>query len=67
MPRSIIQSESEERYYGKTRKIRLRRCTRDNLHVWAKSNEKRYEKAVYHCLSCNKYKEEEKKICKNDA
>lgn len=67
MPRPIIQSESEEKDYGKTRAIRLRRCTRDGLHIWAQSNEKRYEKAVYHCLSCNKYKEEEKKLCKNDA
>lgn len=67
VPEPIIQSQTEERYYGRTRKIRLRRSTRDSLHVGAKSNEKRYEKAVYHCLSCIKYKEEKEKICKNDA
>lgn len=58
VPRPIIQSQIEERCYGGIRKIRLRRDTRDRLRVGAKSNEKRYEKAVYHCLSCNKYKEE---------
>jgi hypothetical protein len=67
VPRPIIQSETEARFYGKTRKIRLRRRTRDSLNVWARSNEKKYEKAVYHCLSCNKYKEEEERLCKNDA